>query len=96
MTFITWACLRCVQELVTILGPENPTQRRSAMQIIHFRPPPLLHYTVQSGTESQSDQLILAALNDSLEAGHQSPDYPGEISSAGHAAAGAPWAAARF
>ena len=27
MTFITWACLRCVQELATILGPQNPTQR---------------------------------------------------------------------
>ena len=27
MTFITWACLRCVQELATILGPQNPTQK---------------------------------------------------------------------
>ena len=27
MTFITWTCLRCVQELATILGPQNPTQR---------------------------------------------------------------------
>ena len=27
MTFITWACLRCVQELATISGPQNPTQR---------------------------------------------------------------------
>ena len=27
MTFITWPCLRCVQELATILGPQNPTQR---------------------------------------------------------------------
>ena len=27
MTFITWACLRCEQELATILGPQNPTQR---------------------------------------------------------------------
>ena len=25
MTFITWACLRCVQKLATILGPQNPT-----------------------------------------------------------------------
>ena len=30
MTFITWACLRCVQKLVTILGPQNPTQRSCA------------------------------------------------------------------
>ena len=27
MIFITWACLRCVQELATILGPQNPAQR---------------------------------------------------------------------
>ena len=27
MTFITWTCLRCVQELATISGPQNPTQR---------------------------------------------------------------------
>ena len=26
MTFITWACLRYVQELTTILGPQNRTQ----------------------------------------------------------------------
>ena len=26
MTFITWACLRYVQELTTILGPQNHTQ----------------------------------------------------------------------
>ena len=31
MTFITWACLRCVQELTTILGPQNRTQGRCAM-----------------------------------------------------------------
>jgi len=27
MTIITWACLRYVQELATILGPQTPTQR---------------------------------------------------------------------
>ena len=26
MSLITWACLRCVQELTTILGPQNRTQ----------------------------------------------------------------------
>ena len=26
MTFMTWACLRYVQELTTILGPRNRTQ----------------------------------------------------------------------
>ena len=26
MSLITWACLRCVQELTTILGPQNHTQ----------------------------------------------------------------------
>ena len=26
MTLITWACLKCVQELTTILGPQNRTQ----------------------------------------------------------------------
>ena len=26
MTFITWACIRYVQELTTILGPQNRTQ----------------------------------------------------------------------
>ena len=26
MTFIKWASLRCVQELATILGPQNRTQ----------------------------------------------------------------------
>ena len=26
MSLITWECLRCVQELTTILGPQNPTQ----------------------------------------------------------------------
>ena len=31
MTFITWACLRCVQELATILGPQIPTQRSCAL-----------------------------------------------------------------
>ena len=35
MTFITWACLRCVQELATILGPQNPTQR-SCVVICEF------------------------------------------------------------
>ena len=35
MTFITWACLRCVQELATILGPENPTQR-SCVLVLSF------------------------------------------------------------
>ena len=33
MTFITWACLRCVQELATILGPQNPTQRSCVLQM---------------------------------------------------------------
>ena len=32
MTFITWACLRCVQELATILGPQNPTQRSCVLE----------------------------------------------------------------
>ena len=36
MTFITWACLRCEQELATILGPQNPTQR-SCDQILNRR-----------------------------------------------------------
>ena len=26
MTLITWECLRCVQELATIFGPQNRTQ----------------------------------------------------------------------
>ena len=29
MTFSTWACLRCVQELATVLGPQKLTQGRS-------------------------------------------------------------------
>ena len=33
MTFITWTCLRCVQELATILGPQNPTQRSCVSHI---------------------------------------------------------------
>ena len=35
MTFITWACLRCVQELATILGPQNPTQRSCENDCLH-------------------------------------------------------------
>ena len=34
MTFITWACLRCVQELATILGAQNPTQRSCDLDLI--------------------------------------------------------------
>ena len=43
MTFITWACLTCVQELANILGPQNPTQRSCvtyfrfwALMYVHF------------------------------------------------------------
>ena len=31
MTFSTWACLRCVQELATILGPQNRIQGNCVM-----------------------------------------------------------------
>ena len=37
MTLITWACLRCVQELATILGPENPTQRSCDQYLLCIR-----------------------------------------------------------
>ena len=33
MTFITWACVRCVQELATILGSQNPTQRSCGVYV---------------------------------------------------------------
>ena len=35
MTSIPWAGLRCVQELWTILGPQNRTQRSCAMQCLY-------------------------------------------------------------
>ena len=34
MIFITWTCPRCVQELATILGPENPTQRSCELFVL--------------------------------------------------------------
>ena len=34
MTFSTWTCLRCVQELATILGPQNPTQRSCDCSVV--------------------------------------------------------------
>ena len=34
MTLITWACLRCVQEAATILGPQNRTQGRCDQQYL--------------------------------------------------------------
>ena len=35
MTFITWACLRCVQELTTILGPQNRTQGSCVWYVLY-------------------------------------------------------------
>ena len=34
MAFSTWACLRCVLELATILGPQNRTQGRCVLYLM--------------------------------------------------------------
>ena len=36
MSLITWACLRCVQELTTILGPQNRTQGSCVLCFVNF------------------------------------------------------------
>ena len=33
MSLITWACLRYVQELATILGPQNRTQGSCVLKV---------------------------------------------------------------
>ena len=42
MTFITWACLRYVQELTTILGPQNRTQGSCELQTVRNLVPNLI------------------------------------------------------
>ena len=48
MTFITWACLRCVQELATISGPQNPTQRSCELSYLDDLSPEVVCYCAWS------------------------------------------------
>ena len=60
MTFITWTCLRCVQELATILGLQNPTQRSCAL---HPQQQPAAATAVGGGVVNVGDDAATAAHN---------------------------------